>query len=84
MSNEKTNAILGTLLALDRGDAALGGLRLSEVCFWSNMKRMTTYRYLKKLVKLGLVCEVPKTYRKKTCVTYVIDNKGIQWIAKGF
>lgn len=39
------------------------GIRASDITFWSGIKRMTTYRKLSELEKLGLVCRSIHPYK---------------------
>jgi len=84
MKTDTVKAILFALLSLDRGDASISGLRLSEVVFWSNVPRSTAFRYLKKMETCKLVCRRIVKYRNEDCSLWIIDHEGIKYVAPKF
>jgi DNA-binding IclR family transcriptional regulator len=79
MNTDTTRKILKSLRAwqvLDRGV----GLTLSEVAKWSGIPRMTTYRYLRKMVGCGMVRGKVGMYRNQDATFYTIARGGEKFL----
>jgi hypothetical protein len=77
-SSMKRNTMIKILRGLNAGNG-VGAVRffhLAQVVFLSGVPRMTTYRYLRDAVALGLVETEKEMYRNQETTWYAITKAG--------
>lgn len=80
MELSKVQSILKVCKLVDDMPSGGGWVRPAEIIKWSSVSHATTYRYLKKLTKLGLLSERKQSYREGVVYEYAITGDGAAYL----